>query len=108
MKKMTAVLGLVLMSSTVFAGECTQLKASDSANAYFNKRNQGDTVFVTSAQSGQKVLVGNSELESNLKMQFTVLGGGIMAEIGEIELHPGTCKVVKLRSLSALSTSFVP
>tara|TARA_B110001454_G_scaffold219199_1_gene251736 strand:+ start:41646 stop:41969 length:324 start_codon:yes stop_codon:yes gene_type:complete len=107
MKTITAILGLVLISSTALAGECTQQKARDAANAFFNKRNQGNKVFVTSAQ-GQKVVIGDKELEGNLKMQFSVDGGGVMAEIGEIELHPGTCEVVNLNSSSALSTTFEP
>lgn len=41
-------------------------------------------------------------------MQFSVDGGGVMAEIGEIELHPKTCKVVNLKSSSALSTTLEP
>jgi len=107
MKTMTATLGLVLISSTALAGECTMLKARDAANAFFNNRNKGKKVFVTSAQ-GQKVIVHDKELEGNLKMQFSIDLGGVIAEIGEIELHPGNCKVVNLNSRIALSTTFEP
>jgi hypothetical protein len=103
MKKIVTILSFVLMSSTVFAGECTHEQARKAVSDFLSKQMPTRDVYTSSAYQQKSLFIEGKELKGNYEVKYSRIekSDKTIGEIGSVEVHPGTCQLVKADSQSA-------
>lgn len=101
MRTLVTILSLMSLSSTVFAGDCNEIRARNVAAKYFKNSPQ---VFLTVAEE-TTYKVDGIVVTGNLRVKFVKAVSANHVEIGELEMDSGTCQVVKQNSQSAQSAN---
>jgi hypothetical protein len=103
MKTAAAILGLVLISSTGFAGECTHEQAKKAVSDFLAKQSPSREVYTSSVNQKESLFINGQELKGNYEIKYARIekSDRTIGEIGFVEVHPGTCKLVKANGQSA-------